>query len=407
MLFTLVKNELIKIMRRPKTWIVFALFFVLVSGGIYLSYKDAKYTEYYNSPEGRIEQIQNSIEHLNKESKELEGKTEEWAESARVENKIHLENLNKELAEQQELLKHKDEPDFWKLSLIKEKEELQKEIDNMMPEDEHVVLLKEQLAEIDKALEDNKRPVESWEFNSINFEISLFGLLGMIILASGIAVFMSDIVSGESTPPTLKFLLVQPIKRGKVILSKFIAVVITVVSMISGLEIVSFGVLSCINGFEGWDMTEVIGTKYQWDYSTVATQGEPVLKAIENSGVEINRFNLLLQSFGLQLLFIVACCAFIFLISAIFKSSMTTMALSVIVSVASTMVAMMSRSVGKIAHINFLNYGNTVGLLQGETALNFRNPNFTVQSGIIVMCITIIVSYIIAHVVFNKKDILI
>ncbi len=407
MLFTLVKNELIKIMRRPKTWIVFALFFVLVSGGIYLSYKDAKYTEYYNSPEGRIEQIQNSIEHLNKESKELEGKTEEWAESARVENKIHLENLNKELAEQQELLKHKDEPDFWKLSLIKEKEELQKEIDNMMPEDEHVVPLKEQLAEIDKALEDNKRPVESWEFNSINFEISLFGLLGMIILASGIAVFMSDIVSGESTPPTLKFLLVQPIKRGKVILSKFIAVVITVVSMISGLEIVSFGVLSCINGFEGWDMTEVIGTKYQWDYSTVATQGEPVLKAIENSGVEINRFNLLLQSFGLQLLFIVACCAFIFLISAIFKSSMTTMALSVIVSVASTMVAMMSRSVGKIAHINFLNYGNTVSLLQGGTALNFRNPNFTVQSGIIVMCITIIVSYIIAHVVFNKKDILI
>lgn len=407
MLFTLVKNELIKIMRRPKTWIVFALFFVLVSGGIYLSYKDAKYTEYYNSPEGRIEQIQNSIEHLNKESKELEGKTEEWAESARSENKIHLENLNKELAEQQELLKHKDEPDFWKLSLIKEKEELQKEIDNMMPEDEHVVSLKEQLAEIDKALEDNKRPVESWEFNSINFEISLFGLLGMIILASGIAVFMSDIVSGESTPPTLKFLLVQPIKRGKVILSKFIAVVITVVSMIAGLEIVSFGVLSCINGFEGWDMTEVVGTKYQWDYSTVATQGEPVLKAIENSGVEINRFNLLLQSFGLQLLFIVACCAFIFLISAIFKSSMTTMALSVIVSVASTMVAMMSRSVGKIAHINFLNYGNTVGLLQGGTALNFNNPNFTVQSGIIVMCITIIVSYIIAHVAFNKKDILI
>lgn len=407
MLFTLVKNELIKIMRRPKTWIVFALFFVLVSGGIYLSYKDAKYTEYYNSPEGRIEQIQNSIEHLNKESKELEGKTEEWAESARVENKIHLENLNKELAEQQELLKHKDEPDFWKLSLIKEKEELQKEIDNVMPEDEHVVPLKEQLAEIDKALEDNKRPVESWEFNSINFEISLFGLLGMIILASGIAVFMSDIVSGESTPPTLKFLLVQPIKRGKVILSKFIAVVITVVSMIAGLEIVSFGVLSCINGFEGWDMTEVIGTKYQWDYSTVATEGKPVLKAIENSGVEINRFNLLLQSFGLQLLFIVACCAFIFLISAIFKSSMTTMALSVIVSVASTMVAMMSRSVGKIAHINFFNYGNTVSLLQGETALNFRNPNFTVQSGIIVMCITIIVSYIIAHVVFNKKDILI
>lgn len=407
MLFTLVKNELIKITRRSKTWIVFGMFFVLVAGAIYLNYSEEKNIKYYNSPEAQIENIQNQIEYLNNRSKELEGKTEEWAESERIGNKNQLENLNKELAEQQELLKHKDEPDFWKLSLTKEKERLQENIDIAMQDEEHVTSLKEQIAEIDKALEENKRPIESWEFNAINFGISLFRLIGLIILASGIAVFMSDIVSGESTPPTLKFLLVQPIKRGKVILSKFIAVVITVVSMISGLEIVSFGVLSCINGFEGWDMTEVIGTKYQWDYSTVATQGEPVLKAIENSGVEINRFNLLLQSFGLQLLFIVACCAFIFLISAIFKSSMTTMALSVIVSVASTMVAMMSRSVGKIAHINFFNYGNTVSLLQGETALNFRNPNFTVQSGIIVMCITIIVSYIIAHVVFNKKDILI
>lgn len=323
MLFTLVKNELIKITRRSKTWIVFGMFFVLVAGAIYLNYSEEKNIKYYNSPEAQIENIQNQIEYLNNRSKELEGKTEEWAESERIGNKNQLENLNKELAEQQELLKHKDEPDFWKLSLTKEKERLQENIDIAMQDEEHVTSLKEQIAEIDKALEENKRPIESWEFNAINFGRSLFKLIGLIILASGIAVFMSDIVSGESTPPTLKFLLVQPIKRGKVILSKFIAVVLTVVTMIGGLEIIAFGIVGLIKGFNGWDMKEIIGIKYEWDYSTVATQGSPTLKAIENSGIGTTRWNLLLQSFGLQILFIIACCAFIFLISSIFKSILT------------------------------------------------------------------------------------
>ena len=64
--------------------------------------------------------------------------------------------------------------------------------------------------------------------------------------------FMSDIVSGESTPATLKFLLVQPISRAKVILSKFIAVVITVVAMIAGLEVAAYGVIGAFTGFDDW-----------------------------------------------------------------------------------------------------------------------------------------------------------
>ena len=64
--------------------------------------------------------------------------------------------------------------------------------------------------------------------------------LGMAILVAGIAVFMSDIVSGECTPATLKFLLIQPVTRGKVLLSKFIAVTITVLTMILGAELVGF-----------------------------------------------------------------------------------------------------------------------------------------------------------------------
>ncbi|MBE6051773.1 MAG: ABC transporter permease [Clostridium sp.] len=407
MLFTLIKNELIKITRRSKTWIVFAMFSLLVIGTVCLCHYEAERTKRYKSPESQIENIQNEIQSNNNYISKNENSTEERTKEEVLVRKNEVQNLNKELEKQQELLKHKDEPDFWKISLKEEKERIQRDIDEGTMDNQIIEHYKERIKEIDKALDEDKRPIESWEFNSINFSISFMDFIGLVILAAGIAVFMSDIVSGESTPPTLKFLLVQPVKRSKIILSKFIAVVITVISMIGGLEILSFGALSIVSGFEGWDMKEVIGTKYEWDYSTVATQGEPVLKAIENSGVETTRLNLLLQGFGLQILFIIACCAFIFLISAVFKTSMTTMAISVIVSVASTMAALISKTVGKISHLNFFNYGDPIKVLDGKIIHNFSDPNLTVEYGICVMCITILVSYIIAHIVFNKKDILI
>ena len=75
---------------------------------------------------------------------------------------------------------------------------------------------------------------------------------------------MSDIVSGECTPPTLKFHLVQPISRGKVILSKFIAVVITVVTMIGGLEALVVAGLSAFTGFDAGKMPHYIGSRKWW-----------------------------------------------------------------------------------------------------------------------------------------------
>ena len=229
----------------------------------------------------------------------------------------------------------------------------------------------------------------------------------MVILVAGIAVFMSDIVSGESTPPTLKFLLVQPITRGKVILSKFMAVVITVVGLIGGLELIGFGVVGAIAGFDGGKMPLKIGVRYAWDYSNLDYSGMPTLTQVSGSGIISTKGAALLQSFALQILFIVACCAFIFLISAIFKSSMTTMALSVIISVASTISCMVSKSIGKMAHLLFLNYGATVNVITGDVVQNFNNPNFSIGLGVALMCLTIVVSYILAHIIFSKKDILI
>ena len=90
-----------------------------------------------------------------------------------------------------------------------------------------------------------------------------------------------------------------------------------------------------------------------------------------------------------------------------FKSSMTTMALSVIISVASTMICAASSTMRKGAHLLFFNYGDTKSVITGDIVNMYGNPNFSLGLGIALMCSVIAVSYVLAHVIFSKKDILI
>lgn len=406
MVFTLVKNELIKIFSRTKTWIVAGLFLILISGLAFINYKEAKNSEYYFSPQGQIESLNQQKEYNNNRLEDLKNKSESWAQEEAVSLTKHNEDLDKSISEQQKLLDTNSE-DLWKVRLNNEREDYKKilsEGDLPASSKEHY---EERIKEINTALEKDKKPVESWEFDGVNFAGGLISVLGMVILVAGISVFMSDIVSGESTPPTLKFLLVQPITRGKVILSKFIAVVITVVSLICGLELAVFGVVGVIGGFGGAESAIKIGTKYAWDYNNLNPDGTPTLSPVNGSGIMSTQGEALLQSFALQILFIIACCAFVFLISSIFKSSMTTMALSVIISVATTMICAASATVRKSAHLLFFNYGDTKSVITGDIVNMYGNPNFSVGLGIGLMCSVIVVSYVLAHAIFSKKDILI
>ncbi|MEI3336298.1 MAG: ABC transporter permease subunit [Clostridium sp.] len=408
MIFTLIKNELIKIFKRGKTWIVFALFALTIAGMGVISYKEAKNTEYYQSPEGQIESLKDSIKYSKSDIEYYKTVKEEWAKEEITNAESRIKELEKQINTLEEEIKNnKDNPNEWRESLEEEKKTIEDNLKDSSYSEDDKVSFKQRLEEINIYLDKNMKPIEEWEFNGINYGIKFIFMIGTLILAAGIAVFMSDIVSGECTPPTLKFLLVQPISRGKVILSKFIAVVITVVTMIGGLEALVVAGISAFTGFDAGKMPQYIGKAFKWDYTNAAENGGPQLAEVAGSGVLSTRWMYLLESFGLQILFIIACCAFIFMISAIFKSSMITMAVSVILCVAATIIPEMSQTIRSISRFFFTSYGDTTSLVSGYCAMNFNNPNVTLGFGVIVMIATTIVSYIIGHIVFNKKDILI
>lgn len=410
MLFTLIKNELIKLTKRGKTWIVFGLFLIMTIGMNVMAYFSDKDMRYYRSPQGQIESYNRTLslerENLKKAEEGLKKGTNGYTKE-NVENiKRNIAKLEEDIKIQEERLKNADNRDRWKEDLALEKKMLQEQVDDNNIPDEQKKYAKTRLEEIKMIEKAGVKPVESWEFDPFNNTINFFNLLGIIILISGIAVFMSDIVSGEATPPTLKFLLVQPVSRGKVLISKFIAVTITVVTMIAGLEAIAFGVMGAIKGFDGGKMPVMLGQKYFMKISQ-ETGGWPELTPVEGSAYVSTVRDYVLQSFGLQILFIIACCAFIFLISTLFKSSMITMAVAVIASVATTTISMSVGKVKDVAHLLFLNYGATPQVIKGDIAYTYNNANFTPELGAILMLITIVVCPTIAYIVFKRKDILI
>ncbi len=410
MFFTLVKNELIKLFSRGKTWIVFGLFALIVIGTNVAFHFSDKEMRYHNSPQGRIEDIDRNIgymkESIERYEKELKSNPESNVKEYIAMEKENIKELEKDKKREEEKLKNGVNPNQWKEDLSTEKNQLKERLKEKDVEDREKATIKNRLAEIENIEKLGMKPIESWEFSPFNNSISFMTLIGTMILVTGIAIFMSDIVSGESTPPTLKFLLVQPISRTKVIASKFTAVVLTVLSMIVGLEILAFGALGAMKGFDSGKMPVFLGQKYVLNV-TQNSYGWKELVPVENSAYLSNVSSYFLQSLGLQILFIIACCSFVFLISTLFKSSMITMAVAVIVSVATTMLTMNIGKLKDIAHLIFLNYGATPSIVNGEIAYMSQNTNFSVSLGITLMVITIIICPLLAALVFKKKDILI
>ena len=413
MLFVLIRNEFKKLVRKPKTWIVFALFAVFVGLSIFGQYKTEQSMKYYSSPEFQLENAKNNLDYFTQEIDRINDMTEEnkasyvdSLKSYELEKARALESIK---TYEDAIKKGKDEYG-WKINLESEIKNQKENISRIESEgiNEHnqtrYLQAKQDLEYNTYLMDNNIKPLYGWEFEAYGYMKNLMMVLGMGILVSGIAVFMSDIVAGECTPATLKFLLVQPIKRSKVLLSKFVSVVTMVLVMILGLELTGFGIVNAFSKIEGASYPVIIERLYE---SKINTQGFAEITAKAGTGNMVTNNEMLIKAILLQVLFIITTCAVVFLISAVIKSSMISMGLSVMLLVFATILSVGLSQVQKIAHLLFVNYGNTIGLITGDSVLMFNNVNITVKMGIIVMVITTVVSYVIAHVVFTKRDILI
>lgn len=407
MLFKLIKNELIKLLKKPKTKVMIVLYILFTMIVAFAMHKSAQSAARYSSPEKRVEMLENEKEQIKNDEnyygKGLNNLTEEDKKGMEEARQSRIKQIEDEIAKYKDAIKNGEDPNAWKETTKIRIQENKRILSQNGMDARYKNELEQQNIQLQYYLDNNVKPEEGYEFNAINFIAQYIEILGAVFLLVALAVFSSDIVSGEYTPATMKFLIVQPVKRGKVLLSKFIAVIITTVVLIIGIELISFVLIGLISGFGNLNLPIASGTKYAIDNTSIQN-GSYALKVIQGTTKMVPKIQILIQSLGIQALFIIATVAFVFMISTIVSSSMISMAISVIVLIIFPILIQAIRSVAKFAQLLFISYGRAQSLLSGSLASEYRNINFTVSTGIITLIVSTLVFYIIAHINFSKKD---
>lgn len=400
-MITLLKNEIKKLFSRKKTFVVLIAFAALVALICYSTYRSAVNYRKYSNPEFQKQNIQAEINDM----KRAEANVTSQDEKNRIDQQI--QSMQQELNRLDTEISSKGGD--WRESLKTQIEQIKQAMADSDDPNNKGGLDKEQLRiQLIKAeyeLKNNIKPENMGDVTATACMNSLFEVLGAIFLIVGIMVFAADMVSGEFTPPTMKVLLTQPVTRGKILLSKFIAVTISVIVLIIGVQLVSYLIMGLAFSFGNSMFPVAVGTKYALSAHSF-TNGVPDLVAVYGSSYIIPMWKYITYLFLFEALFIVACTAFAFMLSTIFKSSMVSVATGAVVSIALTIFQGLP-ALQKLLPYVITTYGNFSGVITSNIIMNTRNTNNTPLFSCMVLVGWIVICYAISHIVFTKRDVLI
>jgi ABC-2 type transport system permease protein len=398
-MISLIKNEIIKLTFRRKslvTLIAFILLIILVAFGLY---KESGSMVKNQDPKYRVQEIQSNIDRLTNRIN-----SSKISEDEKIMYQGNIKSLEAEIQ------KIKDNPitvqPDWKETLKINIQSIEKNLQSKTISARMREQNNKQL-QINKYLLNNSiKPMEDYTFNGVNYMQTLFSTLGNIVLAVVIAIFLSDMVSGEYTPATAKFLLIRPTSRGKILFTKYVTSILSSIILICGLELIAFLIVGCFSGFGNMHYPVLVGERFQYDLSYVNQVGGHDLISIAGSAFMMPMWKYLIEAFLIQILFIIACTTFVFMISTVSKSSMISMSVGIATIIAISALQNVSTITKQITSVIFLIYGNVNGVLSGGSAMSLGLTYPTTTFIILILIIWTIVSYLIAHFVFVKRDIL-
>ena len=398
----LIKNEFIKLYSKKKTFIILFLFMAL--SGVLIAVNESNENNYLQSksPEFLIQNLEEQIgyqedylesvkndSNYSKEEKEIEIKNAETS----------LEYTNEELKNAKLALENQDSYD-WHEDVKTQIKELKEMNDNSIDEGSKEYNSKE-IIRLQTSLDYNIPIDEEYLNKGINYIILNITLVAAGFLAFGLILFNADSVSNEYNPGTLKFLLIQPVSRIKILLSKFIVMILSSLGLIMGTQGLFCVGVGLVKGFGSLNRPILAGIKYEF----IMENGLKVLNEVGNSGTYISLSSYLLKALSLEALYIIVMVSFIFMISTISKSSVISMTIAIGALLASNIIYMLSTTYRSFSPFIFLHYSNIEGIIKGTIVHETRSLYFTYPNVVIISLITSIVFLMISLLVFKKRDI--
>lgn len=244
-----------------------------------------------------------------------------------------------------------------------------------------------------------RKPYEVYSFIDIGEIISFISLLFLPVI---IMVLGHDSISGEIQFSTIKLLATKPIKRGKIILMKFLALFfITTVTLIV-LESVMLLILGVIFNCGNPAYPILVGTTYGLD-------GLDSISAIKNSTYIITAYSYLIKIVILQVINIFTAAAFSILISTFFVSNGMSLMMSSIAMVLFNAITfvMPQKALSFIYPYLFTSYGIGGDVISGNINLLLNTTKINMVTGLIVCLIWGLIFIGIAYKRFVNKDIVV
>ncbi|GEM_PF-2250485 len=258
--------------------------------------------------------------------------------------------------------------------------------------------IEERIKKNEILLDKNIEPIiENCSMNSYNFIRRAGSDIVPLILIILLFLLSSDSISNEIEEGTFKLLLIQPISRKKIMMSKIISYTLICIVTVVTIFLSFFLVLGLVKGFGSMNYpTEY----YTGSFSSIFKAGE----SYEVSMIGMGSF--ILYMIPLYVLLIITIVAIAVLISTLIGNSAGAISVSVIIYTTFYIFNSKLRILDKMAEIIPFTYGNIPGILSGAMITEFGNKNITCINGIIVLILTTILCYFLSFIAFRKKDIL-
>lgn len=267
----------------------------------------------------------------------------------------------------------KEYGDDWQTELQAENEELTAEMEN----DEFAGFVNEMvIAENNYHLENNIKPLpyDGWEYVLENSFLTSVISLFTIIVAAGI-------ISNEFKWGTIKLLLIRPISRSKILLSKYVSVLIFAFTLLVFLLASSWIVGAILFGLNG--LNPMVVQDMMPGYVQNDVLGEIV------------------KSYGFGLVTLVMMATFAFMISAIFRSSGMAIGLAIFLMMAgNAIVAFLSQ----YEWSKYILFANT-NLKQYMNGMEPPIPGMSLTFSIIVLAVYFVIFMAAAWAAFTKRDV--
>ncbi|MCL6456398.1 MAG: ABC transporter permease [Gorillibacterium sp.] len=274
----------------------------------------------------------------------------------------------------------------WRISAEKRVADMSNTMSSNIPE-EWKMYRKIEIQRLEYSLEKNVDPSAP---TSVNFASTFIHNAVGLFLPLLVAVLASDIVSSEQSTGTIKLLLTRPVRRWKILMSKFITLILFVSLILISTALLTYLISSIAFGVGGW--TAPVLTGFQVTGDVLDTSQAYI----------INQWQYLLMELGLAWFSCLTVATLSLMISVLVRSTAAGMGIMLAVLIAGMILTNMVSTWESAKYLFMINL-DTISFLAGSIP---PVPGLTMGFSLSVLAVWALAALGISFGVFTRRDIL-